>query len=232
MMSDSDPATMTQFETSAATDSTEALSDGLESVVDPWAVDDTVLPDADNLPESTEKAEAISKFKESTSKLGSALSSNTAALGQKLGITEAFSAIGTSVRKVDENAKVTETVKSAGSSFGSWLSTSFSAIDQKYHVSTTSKGIGSSISAAINEVVPPELIGNAYKSTSKGLSDFDEAHGITKVTVTTLAAGADLLAGTLPLPATATSGPISDDTLALDGDGIPTSFTNSGEARP
>ena len=158
------------------------------------------------------------------------LSSNTASLDQKLGISNAFSAIGLSVMKVDEDIKVSKTVKSAGSSIGSWFSNSFSAIDQKFQVTTKSKDIGTSISAAINEVVPPELIGNAVK----GLSNFDQAHGITKTTAITLAAGADLLAESLPSPSAqqAAAPPKTDDSLMLDEDGIPTSFIKPTDTPP
>ena len=128
------------------------------------------------------------------------------------------------------SSDLSKTVKSAGSSIGSWFSNSFSAIDQKFQVTTKSKDIGTSISAAINEVVPPELIGNAVK----GLSNFDQAHGITKTTAITLAAGADLLAESLPSPSAqqAAAPPKTDDSLMLDEDGIPTSFIKPTDTPP
>jgi hypothetical protein len=232
MMSDADP-TVNEPLTPSGTgvvNEVASTSEPAEPVVDPWAVDEFDLPEENEVAAtSTETTEAISKLKESTSKLGSVLSSNTAALDQKLGISNAFHAFGSTVKNIDDDIKVTETVKSAGSSFGSWLTNSISAIDTKYQVSNKSKGIGSSISAAINEVVPPELIQNAYKSTSRGLSDFDEAHGITKATAKTLAAGADLLAESFPTPATQSefeAPPMGVDDMTLDDDGLPSSFVN------
>lgn len=229
MMSDTEP-TIVEDE---ASPSVAATGDVVTEVPhDPWAVDETEAstPVDEAVPESNETTKAISRLKESTFKLGSVLSSNTASLDQKLGISNAFSAIGLSVMKVDEDIKVSKTVKSAGSSIGSWFSNSFSAIDQKFQVTTKSKDIGTSISAAINEVVPPELIGNAVK----GLSNFDQAHGITKTTAITLAAGADLLAESLPSPSAqqAAAPPKTDDSLMLDEDGIPTSFIKPTDTPP
>jgi hypothetical protein len=233
MMSDADPNVgepLTPTGTGVVNELAASSSEPNEPVVDPWAVDEFALPaENEEAATSTETTEAISRLKESTSKLGSVLSSNTAALDQKLGISNVFNAFGSTVKSIDDDIKVSATVKSAGSSFGSWLTNSITAIDTKYQVSNKSKGIGSSISAAINEVVPPELIHNAYKSTSRGLSDFDEAHGITKVTAKTLAAGADLLAESLPAPATEKefeAPAMRVDDMTFDDDGLPSSFVN------
>lgn len=205
------------------------------AVMDPWAIDDstpttfaTDAADTTSPPPAppADTAKALSKLKFSSQRL-------VTNLDQKLGLSQAWGVLGTSVKNIDEKAHVSSTVKTAGSTLGSW----FSGIDQQYNISEKSKGIGSTIAetgkgigSKIAAIVPTDEISQGISTTTRAIQNFDENHGITKTTAVTLAEGADFLTNTIagsgshsanePPPGT-TGG---DETGAVDDDGLPSSF--------
>ena len=196
-------------------------------VTDPWAIDDstptTFATEATSPPPPADTAEALSKLKFSSQRL-------VTNLDQKLGLSQAWGMLGTSVKNIDEKAHVSSTVKSAGSTLGTW----FSGLDQQYHISEKSKGIGSTIAetgkgigTTIAAIVPTEEISQGLTTTTRALQTFDENHGITKTTAATLAEGADFLTNTITGSGGnggETPGTAGDDTAAVDADGLPSSF--------
>lgn len=202
-------------------DAAAAAASVANTVTDPWAMDEsspapttaTALGDdysaaaASTKPQS-DKAEALSKLSMSSQRLASNLDS-------KLGLSQAWGKLGTSVKTIDQKTNVSSTVKSAGSTIGNW----FSVVDQQFHISATSKEIGSSIAA----IVPTQEIATGIASTTRALQDFDESHGITKTTAVTLAGGADYLTDSIVGSPNDVGG---EDDADTDDDGLPTSFQN------
>lgn len=202
-------------------DTPDAAAAAAAVVTDPWAVDEssatatgttagddystTTATGASTTP--ADRAEAISKLKVSSQRLASNLDS-------KLGISQAWDKIGTSVKTIDQKTNVSSTVKSAGSTIGNW----FSVVDQQFQISATSKGIGSSIAA----IVPTEEIATGLANTTRVLHEFDESHGITKTTAATLAGGADYLTNTISGNPNDADGEAHEEDV--DADGLPTSF--------
>lgn len=205
---------------------------GEPAVIDPWAIDDstptTFTTDAPSPPPAppADTAEALSKLKFSSQRL-------VTNLDQKLGLSQAWGVLGTSVKNIDEKAHVSSTVKSAGNTLGSW----FSGLDQQYNISEKSKGIGSTIAetskgigSTIAAIVPTEEISQGITTTTRALQNFDENHGITKTTAATLAEGADFLTNTIARSNSSSAGETppgavrGDETGAVDADGLPSSF--------
>jgi hypothetical protein len=193
-------------------------------VTDPWAMDEssatatgagtagddysTAATGASSTTTNpADRAEAISKLKVSSQRLASNLDT-------KLGLSQAWDKIGTSVKTIDKKTNVSSTVKSAGSTIGNW----FSVVDQQFQISATSKGIGSSIAA----IVPTEEIATGLATTTRALHEFDESHGITKTTAATLAGGADYLTNTIAGSAKDADGGAREQDV--DADGLPSSF--------
>ena len=201
--------------------------DASNAVSDPWAMDEspaattaTTLGDDYSTASTTagksssETAEALSKLQASSQRLASNLDT-------KLGLSQAWGKLGSSVKTIDQKTNVSSTVKSAGSTIGTW----FSVVDQKFQISATGKEIGSSIAS----IVPTEEITTGIATTTRALQEFDESHGITKTTAATLADGADFLTNTIGGSANDADG--GEDDADLDADGLPTSFQNQTDKK-
>lgn len=207
-----------------------ATAAATNEVADPWAIDEAAVAAADaedaakvagDSPAGT--AEALSKLKVSSKRLASNLDS-------KLGLSNAFGMLGNSVKNLDQQTHVSETVKSAAGGIGSW----FSSVDEKFNISQKGKEIGSSISS----IVPTEEISHGIQQSTRALQTFDESHGITKTAASGLATGADFLTNSIgpgqdggdvlaeadSAALNAGAGAPIDQTDAVDGDGLPSSF--------
>ena len=196
------------------------------AISDPWAIEEstdmTTTADADmddfvnnnpSIATDGDTMEAISKLKVSSKRLASNLD-------QKLGLSQAWDKLGTSVRDVDEKTHVSSTVKSAGTTLGNW----FSAVDQQYRISATT----ASITSSLVHKLPTEELSAGLASTTRAIQQFDQTHGITKTTASTLAEGADFLTHTIANnnnnnenPSSTMTPPNDQD---FDSEGLPTSF--------
>lgn len=207
-----------------------AVSAATEEVADPWAIDETAAAaaapaegeeDGEGGAPPADAAEALSKLKMSSQRLASNLDS-------KLGISNAFGMLGNSVKHLDQQTHVSSTVKSAAGGIGSW----FSSVDEKFQISKKGKDLGSSISS----IVPTQEISQGIQQSTRALQTFDENHGITKTAASGLADGADFLTNTIgpngdegdaAIAETgdeAAADAVTDQTDAVDGDGLPSSF--------
>lgn len=200
-----------------------AVPAATEEVTDPWAIDETAaatdapMEDSGDGAPPADAAEALSKLKMSSKRLASNLDS-------KLGLSNAFGMLGNSVKHLDQQTHVSSTVKSAAGGIGSW----FSSVDEKFQISQKGKDLGSSISS----IVPTQEISQGIQHSTRALQSFDENHGITKTAASGLANGADFLTNTISGEeadaATTEAGEEAaaapDQTDAVDGDGLPSSF--------
>jgi len=184
-----------------------------EPVEDPWALDETTpaTAEGETFAPSSERSEALSHLRDSSSKLITNLDS-------RIGLSGAFGALGQSVKTLDEKTHVSETVKSATGTIGGTLGSWFSSVDEKLNISSKTKELGSSI----KQLVPTQEISEGFQKSTRALQSFDESHGITRSAANTLASGADFLTNTITIE----SEENYDDTLQddLDQDGIPSSF--------
>lgn len=208
-----EPVTLAEGEAKPAEDAPAS------EVVDPWAVDEAAVneaaaavPDEEGEPPS-DTAEAISKLKMSSQRLASNLD-------QKLNFSGAWSALGNSVKQIDQQTHVSQTVKSGVSGVGSW----FSSVDQQFQITEKGKEIGSSIGS----IVPTQELSSGIQKSTRAIQNFDQSHKITASVTSTLADGADLLANTIggsndagDVAATQT-----DQVADVDQDGLPSSFQN------
>lgn len=188
-----------------------------EQVEDPWALDETTpdmtAPMGETAGEpSSERAQALSNLRASSSKLATNLDS-------RLGLSGALGALGQSVKNIDEKTHVSETVKSATGTIGGTLGSWFSSVDEKLNISSKTKELGSSI----KQMVPTQEISDGFQKSTRALSSFDESVGITKSVSSTLASGADFLNNTITIESDEHNDACSPDDL--DHDGIPSSFT-------
>lgn len=159
-------------------------------VVDPWALQEGE-PDESSPQEEAEEEEALptdtlqalASLRESSVRLGSAISSSASGVDQKLGLTKA---LGT----LDEKTHVSQAVKNASDALGGW----WSSIDSKLGVTETAKELSTDFHA---HVVEPLKAKPVVQESTRNLQTFDETHGITRSAASTLAMGADMLAKSL-----------------------------------
>mmetsp|Transcript_49717 Transcript_49717/g.74110 ORF Transcript_49717/g.74110 Transcript_49717/m.74110 type:complete len:242 (-) Transcript_49717:1979-2704(-) len=221
-----------------------------EQVEDPWAAEDKEvaeqLSNANSVVEdgtapiptvtSAETEEAISKLKASSANLGTAISSTTTGLSDRIGLSGALSSLNQGVKQVDEQAHISMTVASTAASVGSWLSQSITSVNEKYQISEKSQKVASSVTQKSKELVDHTGVGEVLKqgveTTSRTIHTLDEQHGITKQTATALASGADLLTNSIAavqISDESEAGEEQEETEGeqLDSDGLPTSFSAS-----
>lgn len=191
-------------------------------VVDPWAVDEATANDAAAATPTDEEQQPPSDTSEAINKLKTSSHRLASNLDQKLNISGAWSALGNSVKQIDQQTHVSKTVKSGASGIGSW----FSTVDQKFQITEKGKEIGSSIGS----IVPTQDLSTGLQKSTRAIQNFDESHKITASVTSTLADGANLLASTIGGSQDAGTGEAaaaaSDQVNDVDKDGLPSSFQN------
>ena len=169
-------------------------------VNDPFALpegDAADEPDEEEAP-LTDTQKALENLKRSSIKLGSAIGSTASEIDQRVGITKA-------VEDIDNKVHASQTLKSATMALGGWLS----SVDSQLGVSQMTKELGAALNERVVEPIKPTVI-----ESTRNLQTFDETHGITRSTASTLAKGADML------------------TKSLVGDGSDSNATPPGDDGP
>ena len=234
---------LTPDTTNATTETTPGTTEeGEETVQDPWAVDESAagpgdgeVPPEDGMPK-TDTEEAIHKLKVSGARLGTAVKDTTVDIDKTFGISNVLSSFGTKVKEVDDKTQVsghvTSVVKNASSVIGALLSN----VDDRLQISTKSKEIGGTLGSSVSAVLGSDPV----QKTATAVKDFDETHGVTRSTASTLAVGADMLANVLgggsddSAAGANAAAAASSDSLKFtatvdavekkDADGVPSSF--------
>lgn len=159
-------------------------------VDDPFALpevaDDAVAADENTTEEEeaeppTDTQKALDALKRSSVKLGSAISSTATDVDSKIGVTRA-------VHSIDEKTRASQTFKGAAMALGGWLS----SVDSQLGVTQKTKELGTAINEKVVEPIKPKVM-----ESTRNLQTFDEQHGITRSTASTLAKGADMLTHSL-----------------------------------
>lgn len=167
----------------------------------PEGVDAAVATAADETEEAppTDTQKALESLKRSSVRLGSAIQSTATDVDSKVGITKTVSAL-------DQKTRASQTFKGAATALGGWLS----SVDSQLGVTQKTKELGSALNERVVEPIKP-----AVQESTRTLQTFDETHGITRSTASTLAKGADML--TQSLVGTDTKEPEPRDDEPSDG---------------
>jgi hypothetical protein len=129
----------------------------------------------------TDTQKALESLKRSSIKLGSAIGSTATEIDQKVGLTKA-------VGDIDNKVHASQTLKNATAALGGWLS----SVDSQLGVSQMTMELGQALNERVVEPIKP-----AVMESTRSLQTFDETHGITRSTASTLAKGADMLTHSL-----------------------------------
>jgi len=129
----------------------------------------------------TDTQKALDSLKRSSIKLGSAISMTATEVDSKVGITKTVSAL-------DQKTKASQTFKGAAMALGGWLS----SVDSQLGVTQKTKELGTALNERVVEPIKPVVM-----ESTRNLQTFDEQHGITRSTASTLAKGADMLTQSL-----------------------------------
>ena len=127
----------------------------------------------------TTTPQAFEHLKESSMRLGYAISSSALGVDQKLGFTKAM-------EQLDDKTHVSQAVKNASNALGGW----FRGMDATLGVTDSVKDLSTEFHA---HVVEPLKAQPVIQESTRNLIQFDETHGITRSAASTLAKGADLL---------------------------------------
>lgn len=164
------------------------------SVDDPWhGIDEDYSTDPrPAVVAITDTEEAVGKLKVSTSKLGNAIKIVSTDLNERMGLSKGVDKVTSSARQIDESHNVSGTVKGATSKVGGWLS----SIDQRFAISDKTRELSSSINESVVQPLS-EKTSETFGQPGRVLKNFDETHGITRSTATSLASGAEFLTSAL-----------------------------------
>eukprot|EP00521_Asterionellopsis_glacialis_P007654 CAMPEP_0195287748 /NCGR_PEP_ID=MMETSP0707-20130614/4681_1 /TAXON_ID=33640 /ORGANISM="Asterionellopsis glacialis, Strain CCMP134" /LENGTH=308 /DNA_ID=CAMNT_0040347531 /DNA_START=141 /DNA_END=1067 /DNA_ORIENTATION=+ len=190
--------------------------------------------------EEEETQQALRKLKLSSKKLTSALHHISSDIDGRIGLTKGVvDTLGNSVRHMNEShqvsTKVSNTWEGATSTMTGW----FTRVDQRLALSHKTKRLSSSLHQNVLQplsTTTKETLG----PSSRAIQEFDQTHGITRTTVTTLATGVDFLADSANAMTGRGRGDhddndidndidndelrMEDETQELDEDGLPSSF--------
>lgn len=167
----------------------EAEEEKEATVEDPFALPEgeNVAAATDTTPQETEQPpptdtqKALESLRASSVRLGSAIQSTATDVDSKVGISKTFTTL-------DEKTRASQTFKGAATAIGGWLS----SVDSQLGVTQKTKEIGSALNERVVEPIKPTV-----EKSTRQLQTFDESHGITRSTASTLAKGADMLAQSL-----------------------------------
>lgn len=165
----------------------QVVEETQEVVEDPFALEETTAPSNNDEEETqpteppTDTQKALESLKRSSVRLGSAIQSTASNVDSSIGISKTVTAI-------DEKTRASHTFKGAATALGGWLS----SVDSQFGVTQKTKELGHALNERVVEPIKP-----AVQESQRHLQTFDESHGITRSTASTLAKGADMLAQSL-----------------------------------